>query len=91
MPKETIRTRQGNGNFKLEVGWAVDQEVQLRIVLDPSDSSGPQTIHALFENTPDIPEWQALSFLFDWQSRQQINDLIKALRRARDNAFGRDE
>jgi len=79
MPKELVRSKypEDHPGLVAQVGWGRDsQHVQLATVNDDA---------AKLEPTPEGNGW------FVQLDRHGINDLIRILRRARDQAFGRDE
>jgi hypothetical protein len=81
MPKELIHSRygqaSGNDEPRLSIGWARDLEhVEVGTVM-PEGAE----LHA----TPEGNGW------FIQLDRDGINRAIRTLRRARDQAFGRDE
>lgn len=88
MPKETFRDR--SGMYDIQVSWATDQDVQVGI----ATNDGRPVIEWL---TPP-PQAQTTSttsaapFTSLWGSlgREDINRLIRVLRRARDSAYGAD-
>lgn len=87
MPKETVYD--ASNLFDLEVGWAHDRDVQLGITTHDGRS--------LAEWLAGLPEAEAgaplpqFSSLWASLDRGGINRLIKMLRKARDDAYGRDE
>lgn len=94
MPKEVIRGTLFKGSF-VSVGWSKEHgDAQLGVSL------GSQFVFVDKDRNPQS-EWQSpvtlenadvyegLYFTFD--SRDQINELIRNLRKARDSAFGKDE
>lgn len=87
MPKEVIYDEATM--YDVVVGWEADKYVQLGI-----QTHGGQPIVRMLgagdEPTPlhDMAEFTGLWGTFD---RTGINRLIRALRRARDQAYGRDE
>ena len=119
MPRETV-TR---GDFRVEVGWSPDTDVQLGLRTAAKVKGGNHLITALYDHKvaeigkgvvqvalrpfdPGDPNYEdigarmldviktlAPSFDSIWTdlSREEINKLIKVLRRARDAAYGRDE
>lgn len=89
MPKETIKTR--TGSFNAEVRWGAETGMSLGVVMRPPNPGEPLTLKELLKDHNDIPEHQGLFVNFDFQDRASINHLIRALRKARDGAFGRDE
>lgn len=97
MPKELIRDTAGK--FDVAVGWsrASTEGVQVATVIHPSEQDGgPRTIRELVESWPAEAgkyheDTELMTGLWSTLDRQEINDLIRILRRARDAAFGRDE
>lgn len=83
MPRETIS---GIG-YDVKVGWDRDGSVQVATEM-PTSETGPQDLHGLLATfgVGDHPRG-----LYATLSRAGVNDLIRTLRRARDQAFGRDE
>lgn len=77
MPKVNIQTADER-DFDLAVGWTKDQYVQIGI-LSPGDEKTIVIDGVEFEGIYCSP------------NRAEINRLIKALRQARDSAFGKDE
>lgn len=82
MPKEVIYNdgHPNNGNSHLRVGWAKDGWVQVATV-DPDREP-------IYSNDEKIPESNGWFIALD---RRGINAAIRALRTARDQAYGRDE
>jgi hypothetical protein len=68
---------------RVEVGWSAGH-VQLATCSDDLDALRALGAAA----APDQPDWRGIFLPLD---REQVNDLIRNLRRARDSAFGRDE
>jgi hypothetical protein len=95
MPKERIEGRwTENSNFTLDaaVQWGRDdEEVMLGIVFEPRIKPGPQTLWEYLQTWSDAEKEALNSLWFAIHSRRQVNELIQKLRRARDQAFGRDE
>lgn len=95
MPKERIEGRWGEDStftLDLNVAWGRDdEEVMVGVVFEPRLKDGPQTLWE-YLNTWSVAEKEGLSSLwFSAYDRRKLNDLIQVLRRARDQAFGRDE
>jgi len=92
MPKEIVYPRPNpNGtdaDVRVEVGWSREQYVQIatRKLREGADRNAE-----FVEATDDEPLRYAWEGSFVDLDRWQINDLIRHLRRARDQAFGRDE
>lgn len=90
MPKEKIYD--GCEQFDIEIGWGNGRDVQLGITTHDG-----RTLVEWLTPRPTDPAAPGESILpgFDslWASldRSGVNRLIKALRKARDDAFGRDE
>jgi len=91
MPKETFKSNGlvGDSTF-LEVGWSkVSDSVSLAsinpdggvMIKEKSETGESKLVHVDVLN----PGW------YIYLNRDEINDLIRVLRRARDQAFGRDE
>ena len=86
MPKEYIESCEGpfdGAPFAVRVGWSREAEYVQIATIDPegetlSDSGGKNEVKVEGGNFVDL-------------DRRRINDLIRLLRRARDQAFGRDE
>lgn len=77
MPKETIYPSEYNEDMKVEVQWAKDMYVQIGVAhLPPPEDPSKGTI-----------EWDGKYLTLD---RNEINRLIRILRKARDQAFGAD-
>lgn len=100
MPRENIYDEIVDG-FRIEVGWAADRYVQIASVnqhstltlpcedLPPQPSGLPA--NSVTDSAP--PGGKAMLF-YGWSvtlDRAGLNRLIRTLRRARDNAYGRDE
>lgn len=77
-PFETVEG--GSRTEMVEVAWYPDQNVQIGIDLGREFHFTDDEV----DRTPVASLWMDLS-------RHEINRLIKALRRARDAAYGRDE
>lgn len=76
MPKEVIYDPYMNdGGVRTEIRWSRDGFIQLATVAD--EAPGPSGLGA--------EGW------FVHLDRKAVNELIRYLRRARDQAFGRDE
>lgn len=91
MPKERI-TSTTAGTFDVTVTWGRDTCVQICTAASDAD----ERLRNWTESKDGAETEPGSSFaMFDgWHvdlNRQQINDLIRVLRRARDQAFGRDE
>jgi hypothetical protein len=80
MPKETIKDEQ-NPVRAVEVGWQRDGTVQI----GTTDQASPLTYPA-DSSMPGLP----MSGFFAHLDRAGCNRLIRAVRRARDGAFGAD-
>lgn len=92
MPKETIRglsrgTSDDDRTTHVEVGWNKDMDVQIGVHL-------PHKSLTFIDIDPATGQHKPVAELFDslWAdlTRQQINQLIRALRKARDAAYGSD-
>lgn len=83
MPKETVQTEDG----QVAVGWQRDRDVQLGVALRPVVQyiDGGATTDATTTTTQSFKEGQWLTL-----DRAGLNRLIRALRKARDAAFGAD-
>ncbi len=91
MPKERIQSHTAP-EFDVTVAWGRDTTVQICTTAADAD----ERLRAWVEQVEGIQSQPGASFaMFDgWHvdlNRQQVNDLIRTLRRARDQAFGRDE
>ncbi len=85
MPKTNIyppRTRPDEATRRVEVGWRPDGDVQIATtaLTDPATVVNGQAVE---------PAWHSTSYVD--LDRAGINTLIRALREARDKAYGRDE
>lgn len=97
MPKEVMVTHrdvfgpESGAAAAIEVRWGRNEHVELgaRVVyaVDPSVDYIPTKA----EGGGRWPADESISGLYTSLTRPQINDLIRNLRRARDQAFGRDE
>lgn len=81
MPKEKIRSKYFNSNDSIEpevvVGWSKDaSHVEIATTMEDG---------VILEPTPEGNGW------YVQLDRAGINRLIKTLRKARDDAYGRDE
>lgn len=77
MPRETVGLRGGI----VSVGWskgAAQAQIGVQRFTDGSDATS-----GALESHP--------SLFIDFAERRQVNELIRKLRNARDDAFGRDE
>jgi len=97
MPKERIRSVTAFA-FDVTVSWNRDGKVQVATVAADADERLRAWTESAPEGAPiDQPETQpgtSFRFFDGWHvdlDRPQINELIRVLRRARDQAFGRDE
>ncbi len=91
MPKERIQSTTAP-EFDVTVAWGRDTNVQVATAANDAD----KRLREWTEVADGAETQPGTSFrLFDgWHvdlTRQQVNDLIRVLRRARDQAFGRDE
>lgn len=68
----------------VQVGWARDGHVQLCLEADTK-------YFTYVTEHPDAPEVGRTTAYSPVLSRSEVNNLIRALRRARDQAYGRDE
>lgn len=66
---------------RVEVGWRSSGDVQIAVTVLQNPSN-------LTMDGPNEPTWDGQWVDLD---RRGINDLIRALREARDKAYGRDE
>ena len=91
MPKETIvteLTKPSDGEaVAVEVAWGRHQDVQLTTKLVDSDTRESKSLCV----TDEHGEWDFEGGWYATLTRYEINELIRYLRRARDQAFGRDE
>jgi len=71
----------------VQVTWATGRDVQLSTVL--VNSATRETVTMSVDDGED--GWEFDGGWYATINRRQINELIRALRRARDQAFGRDE
>ena len=88
MPKEMIyELRRGNEDpgRRIEVGWARDLHVQIATTHKISDAEPTYMSKDMVPETPETWDGQHVQL-----ERYQINALIHALRRARDQVFGKD-
>lgn len=95
MPKEIMVTHRDvfgperGAAFALEIRWGRNEHAEI----------GARVVYAVDPSCDFVPteeEWPGLngrpiSGLWTSLTRPQINELIRYLRRARDQAFGRDE
>lgn len=89
MPKEMIH--QPEAPFSVEVNWHRDANVvQIASVTRPVVGNAPLPLAELVDKWDDETKELATG-LFCTLDRHQVNRLIRTLRRARDQAFGRDE
>lgn len=91
MPKERIQSTTA-GEFDIVVAWGRDTHVQVATTANDADSR----LRGWTESVDGVEAPAGSSFtMFDgWHvdlTRQQVNDLIRVLRKARDQAYGRDE
>lgn len=81
MPKETITNHTNDG--QVTVGWSREGEyAQLSV------STGQKFV---FSDNGDDNSYDRIYFTLDASNRKGFNDLIRALRRARDQVCGKDE
>lgn len=81
MPKSAVYSKTDQDS-KVEVSWARERDVQISVV-----TKKPDLIKAL-EESPPVEGFNGFFLDLD---RSGINGLIKMLRRARDDAYGKDE
>lgn len=94
MPREVIGPRD---EFHVDVGWHRESGMlQIATVIpEPQTNAGPKNLAALVASwedgarDPENPDGG--KGLYASLDRAAVNDLIRVLRRARDQAFGRDE
>ena len=84
MPKEKIDDFVTD-QFSVTVGWERDKYVQIATVYNP----GAKNAYAAIEEMK--AEGEAFTGWHTTLDRDHINRLIRVLRRARDQTFGRDE
>ena len=98
MPKHTLaplpRPDGGSGDRRIEMQWQRDQYVQIATTVwagEPGTEPDPflEFLPTPATTTNDLPRAWAGQFVD--LNRDQINHLIKQLRAARDQAFGKDE
>ena len=84
MPKEVIRTE--NGEKFVEVGWSPQGYVQIGVGLEPPtvEMNVPEVMTANTFTADAEASW------FADLDRDQCNQLIRNLRKARDRAYGAD-
>lgn len=88
MPKETIHDEAGL--YDVAVGWNRDtSHVQLGTVIHQDPDKAEVTLPALLKTWQD--EGDHHTGLWATLDRDGINRLIRSLRRARDQAYGKDE
>lgn len=88
MPKEIIKTKFKNQS--ITVGWEKDRQAQVGVTLGS---------HFIFtdKNGKPLPEedgqetYDSLWLLFEYNDREKFNELIRAVRKARDSVCGKDE
>jgi hypothetical protein len=88
MPKEMIKAE----SFDVEVSWGREMQcVSVATVMpDQRTADEPADLLELVNAAPD--GWKDARGLYaSIESRSGVNKLIRDLRRARDQAFGRDE
>jgi hypothetical protein len=89
MPKELINDPESS--FAVEVNWGRDVgHIQIATVTRPKQGNTPLLLAELVERW-DEGTRELATGLFCTLDRRMINELIRMLRRARDQAFGRDE
>lgn len=89
MPKEKIN--HPDEPFSVEVNWHRDaSHVQIASTTRPIDGDTPLPLAKLVESWDDDTKELATG-LFCTLDRYRVNELIRVLRRARDQAFGKDE
>lgn len=92
MPKE--RVLDVAGMFDVQVGWQRDRWVQLAVVT--TDGKPLSEVVTSWKqddgqgHVNDAGEYERSDGIWSTLDRQQINDLIRKLRKARDQAFGAD-
>ncbi len=96
MPKEKVYD--SSEMFDFEVGWSKEgQNVQLGILTHNGCSIKDWLAGRSEIGSPSVDDPSKMSVLPSFESlwgtldRSQINRLIRALRKARDEAYGRDE
>lgn len=98
MPKETVHDQASM--YDVQVGWAPDKYVQVgietanhRAIVDQlaGDAANRPEVRAMLDQLTGAGELAAFTGLWATLDREGCNRLIRVLRRARDQAFGRDE
>ena len=89
MPKELF-SQTPNDPFLLELRWGNGPNVQIATVMaEPLTDTAPQNLAQLVKTWE--PSTQDMGRgLYKDLDREEINRLIRSLRRARDNVFGQD-
>jgi hypothetical protein len=104
MPRERIQGAEPTNQFDVIVGWSKELNDYVEIATITEDAhdrltawtEAPQLPDGTTYNSSIKPTEPGTSFRFfdGWHvflNRQQINELIRVLRRARNAAFGADE
>lgn len=88
MPRETISSQL---DFPVEVSWGREHAyVQIGAIMkEPQNDLEPQNLQELLESWG--PSASTARGLFAQLDREALNKLIRVLRRARDQAYGKDE
>lgn len=96
MPKETINDE--SAMYDITVGWAPGSHVQVgvctadgRAIVDALVTQPSDEVRKALDVLLGNGELAAFTGLWGTLSREHCNRLIRILRRARDQAYGRDE
>ena len=99
MPKEIVHDQ--SGLYDVQVGWAHDKYVQVGIETADHRTIADRLLGTDGESSPEVRAQMdkllgdgtlaAFTGLWGTLDREGCNRLIRTLRRARDQAFGRDE
>jgi hypothetical protein len=96
MPKELIVNRRDR-MFDTVVSWSRDASyVQVGTLMAPPQTSDAsqnlkQLVQSWADDASDPESPDGATGLFNELGRSELNELIRVLRRARDQAFGKDE
>lgn len=91
MPKSSFYQNaapDGTQDRRIEVGWQRDGGVQVGVTALAPGADPEREYIDVPDGEPPKPAWLGEFIHLD---RSQINSVIRALRQARDHAFGRDE
>lgn len=86
MPKEIIYGTVLDG-FTIKVGWDRDSNIQVASLAD----EGEKRVRDILAAEERDPTGRVFDGWYVTLDRDGVNKLIRTLRRARDQAFGRDE